>query len=172
MAVWHYKGSLVPRAGILRHHGLIPEELPGYRGVWNPEEEPDTPDLNYWVTGSPQDLELEIEAMLPLFPSWSSNARMYGENSTDRLIVWLGDGLSFRFDLRQPNLDLLRRVAEMAKRHDLLWVSENLGRPIDSEFKLLLEDIMQSNAYRFCKGPKEYLLSLPKAARGGTDSSP
>ncbi len=156
----------MPKAGILRHHGSIPLELPGYRAVCNPEAEMDTPDLKYWCECGLKSVALELASFLPKFVSqqWSG-AQVFGEKKTDSLTIFEDGDLWFRFDLRDPNLGLIGRVAEMATRHELLWVSSVAGCPMVPNFKLILEDVMQSDAYRFCKGPKDYLLSLPKEAR-------
>src|ERR1022692_4794579 len=123
MAVWHYEVALVPRAGIIRHHAGIPEELPGYRAIWNPEEGADEMFPNYWVDSLPEHLAEEIRGILPQFESWSDDALMFGKNETNRIVIRLGHDLDFRFDLREPDWNLLRWVAEFAQAHDLFWVS-------------------------------------------------
>lgn len=166
MAVWQYDVALVPRAGVIRHHGMIPDELPGFRAVWHPEQEPEREWPNYWADGeSPEALAEEISAVLRPCRSWSDNALMFGEEEGHKLELWRGESMTFRFDLRKPDLELLRAVVALAQAHDLLWVSDTLGRPTAPELQHVIKDIQASDAYRFCKDPLGYFKSLPKEAR-------
>src|SRR5688572_20331364 len=151
MAVWQYKGSLAPRAGIIKLHGNIPEELPGYRGLWEPEPLTDEVYPNYWQAESPKMFASELAALLPAGIHWSERALLFGDMQGDRVDIW-DDDFAFRFDLRTPNMELLRAMTDFANRHDLLWVSENMGRPTPT-FAEVLTDIQKSGAYQFCKEP-------------------
>jgi hypothetical protein len=159
MAVWQYKGSLVPRAGIINLHRNIPEELPGYRGVWEPELQGDEVYPNYWQGDSPKRFVGEVASMLPAGTHWSDRALLFGDMQGDRVDIW-DDDFTFRFDLRTPDLELLRAMIDFANRHNLLWISENQGRPIAPTFAEVLTDVQTSGAYQFCKEPIAYLMSL------------
>jgi hypothetical protein len=160
MAVWQYKGALVPRAGIIKLHGHIPEELPGYRGLWKAEFETDDVYPNYWQGEGAERFAGELASMLPAGTHWSDRALLFGDLEGNRVEIWQGDELAFRFDLREPNLELLRAMIDFANRHDLLWVSEQTGRPMAPTFAEVLTDVQKSDAYQFCKEPVAYLRSL------------
>ena len=140
MAIWQYKGSLVPRAGILKLHGHIPEALPGCRGLWEPELKADEVYPNYWKAESPKVFASELATLLPSGTHWSDRALLFGDMRGDRVEIWDED-LQFRFDLRTPNLELLPAMIDFAIRHDVLWVSENMGRPIAPTFAEVLTDV-------------------------------
>ncbi len=166
MAVWQYDVALVPRAGVIRHHGMIPSELPGYRAIWHPEPESERESPDYWAEGErPEALAEEIGAILPPCRSWSDHALMFGDEEGHKLELWKGESVTFRFDLRKPDLVLLRAVVAFAQAHDLLWVSDTFGRPTSPEFQEVIRDIQASDAYRFCKDPVGYFMSLPKEAK-------
>ena len=166
MAVWQYDVALVPKAGIIRHHGSVPDELPGHRAVWNPQDTMDEASPNYWQGAEPPErLAQEIEHILPPIPSWSGKALMFGNGQGHRMEIWLADEIRFRFDLRHFDLDLLRSVVRFARTHGLLWVSDTHGCPIPPELERVIQDIQVSDAYRFCQNPEGYLKALPKEAK-------
>lgn len=152
----------------MRQHGEIPDELPGYRAVWDPETGAAEDAPNYW-RGSPppETLASEIGRMLPQCKSWSEKALMFGDEDGNTARIWLGEELEFRFDLRRPDLDLLRAVVGLAASHSLLWVSDRIGGPLPPDLDKVLLDIQASDAYHFCRDPQAYLKSLPKEARLG-----
>ncbi|MCI0536247.1 MAG: hypothetical protein L0Z50_13555 [Verrucomicrobiales bacterium] len=161
MAIWQYDIGLVPRLGVIRLHGIIPAELPGYRAVWNPEEGAEKPLPNYWDDGlPPASLAGEIAAMLPVGSSWSADALMYGAEDSHCVKIWKTDGITFRFDLRRPDLSLLRSIVDFADRHGLLLVPDTRGQPMEPSFEGIIADMRTSDAYRFCKDPEAYLRSL------------
>jgi hypothetical protein len=166
VAVWQYDVALVPRAGVIRLHGQIPDELPGFRAVWNPEEELERESPTYWAEGEgPEALADEIGASLHPCPSWSDHALMFGDEKGHKLELWKGESVIFRFDLRKPDMELLRAVVRFAQAHDLLWVSDTFGRPTLPELQPIIRDIQASDAYRFCSDPLAYFESLPKEAK-------
>lgn len=163
MAVWQYDVSLLPRGGVIRHHGKVPDELPGYRAVWCPEEGLEEVYPNYW-TGiePPESLVRDLACLMPALRSWSEDAVMFGKEDGNKMEVWLGESLKFRFDMRNPDFKLLRAVVTFAQCHDLLWVSDTFGRPLLPDFEPVFQDLMTSDAYQFCLDPEAYLRSLPK----------
>ncbi|HEX5220979.1 MAG TPA: hypothetical protein VFZ59_15550 [Verrucomicrobiae bacterium] len=167
MAVWQYDVSLVPRSGVVLHHGGIPEELPGYRAVMNPDEMETGPFPNYWDNGpSPEVLAREIAHLLPPAKSWSADAIMFGPEDGHRLEIWKTGDIQLRFDAGHPDFTLLRAFVEFAQRHDLLCVSDTRGQPIEPTYESILADLLDSNAVRFCKDPEAYLKSLPRNQSG------
>jgi hypothetical protein len=160
MAVWQYDIALVPRAGVVRQHGNIPAELPGYRAVWNPESESEQPSPNYWAGVAPESFSEEIEAILPPCPSWSADALMYGVEDGHTIKIWKGEEITFRFDVRTPDVDLLRSIVDFARRHDLLLVPDTKGQPFEPSLEAIIEDLRSSDACGFCKDPESYLRSL------------
>lgn len=161
MAVWQYDIALVPRSGVIREHGIIPDELPGYRAVWNPQDQVDQAFPNYWEGGiAPESLSGEVEAFLPMTSSWSADAVMYGDAVSHRIEIWRRDSIKFRFDVRRPDLHLLQYVVDFARRHDLLMVPDSAGHPMEPSFDRIIADIRGSDAYSFCKDPDGFLNSL------------
>lgn len=150
----------MPRAGIMKVHGHIPEELSGYRGLWNPACEAEEVYPNYWQEEGPERFAGEVGSMLPAGTHWSDSALLFGDMEGNRAEIWQGDEFEFRFDLREPNLELIRIVVDFANRHDLLWVSERRGRPMAPTLTEVLTDVQKSDAYQFCKDPVAYLRSL------------
>ena len=101
-----------------------------------------------------------MSALLPPLKHWSEDAIAFGSDEENRLVVWDDGGVYFKLSLLCPDLELFRKLAELAATHHLLWVSSRLGRPIEPDFKAILEDMIASPAYKFCRDPKGYLLSL------------
>lgn len=161
MAIWQYDITLVPRAAVLRQHGTIPSELPGYRAVWNPEDVMNESYPNYWRGFMPpESFSAEIESLLSPSQSWSQDALMYGTEDGNTIKIWRGADITVRLDVRSPDLELLRAIIEFADKHNLLLVSDTRGQPLEPSFESVIEDIRSSSAYRFCKDPMGYIERL------------
>lgn len=160
MAVWHYRSSLVSRDGIIRHPGESPEELPGYRAVWHLDEADEQPTPRYDPPDVCERAARGLSAPLPPLKHGSKHAIAFGANEENRLEVWDHGDLFFKLSLLCPDLELFRKLAEVAASNRLLWVSSRLGRPLEPDFKAIPGDMMASPAYKFCQDPKGCLLSL------------
>lgn len=148
MARWQYDVMLVPRAGVIRRCGGIPDEIPGCRTVWREGDAEDESSPDYWEGGpSPGSLEAGIGALLPAAESWCAEARMYGDGDGHRIEIWrCGGGIRFRYDVRDPDPGLLQAVLDLARWHDLLVVSETSGRPVEPSVGAVLADIRTTRA--------------------------
>ena len=151
----------------------MPQELPEYRAVWNPEDDLDSKPVNYWEgLPLPETLSSEVENLLPSTRSWSSAALMYGVEDGNRIEIWKGESIRLRFDLRTPNITLLRAVVALAQENDLIVVSDTQGKPMQADLHVILEDIRHSDAYRFCVNPLEFLRGLTKDKSSEQEAGP
>jgi len=169
MAVWQYKFTMVPQAGIESVHGCIPDCVESFRGVWDDEGfDPEAELPNYWQgVAPPENFSDDFRSLLPERESWSDDALMFGISGGDQVELWKGDNISVRMDLRAPNRELLDSILNLAAREQLMIVPLEHGRPLLPIEPLVIEDIQGSDAYSFVEDPRGFLTSLNK--RRGND---
>lgn len=171
MAVWQYKGEFIPESWLIARYGRIPEMLEDY--LMTEDTDLDAiEDPQYWKDiNVPDDLVQVVESILPEAQSWSDKARMFGNDRTNEIEVWYADGkvdcISFSWDVSHSDLEVLNQIVSLARRLGASIVT-NQARVINADMETVLKDVMQSNAYRFCKDPRAFLSELSrKGGRGG-----
>ena len=133
MSAWHFNTRLVPASGLIAHHGAIPKHVEVV-GLSNAvpldalERRVDAlPD--YWEAfESCEAVETALAGLLPERDSWNSLARMFGESSTDEIVIWCKENghlsrVAVSFSLGAPNPVFIRDVLGVASRLNLKLVS-------------------------------------------------
>ena len=89
---------------------------------------------------------------------------MFGDNKVSDFEIWYEqedvDAIYFRWDLRDPDLEVLNQIVVLAKCLGACIVSGDRATVIEPDFHAVLADVRESNAYRFCKDPKGFLTDL------------
>jgi len=163
MAIWHFVVHLVPRKGILDVHGKIPPVLNQYLARASSSDfEEDKKYFNYWHDTSIDDeTRSQIVEFLPLMESWSHDAQMFGYEEGTRVELW-SDELIIYYDVRNDNLALLKKLAEISSDLGLLFVLKDSGKVIEPEIGQLVSEVKSSIAMRYLRNPKDTIESLDK----------
>ena len=157
MAIWQFDFHLIPASSVERHFRAVPLTLPA--------EEYDRVD---WWDGVDllHDIEEDLSRLLPPGHSWDSEQKTWGEEDGDRFdLLPTGPRISElfgRLDVRALSLPHLSRVIEMARRRDLLVVTEDrhILRPSMKEF---LSAVRRSRSFAFVRDPDGFLDQLAGA---------
>ena len=164
MAVWQYRGELIPELWLIAKHGKIPEALDNY--ITTEDTNLDAiEDSHCWRDiDVPDDLLQRVSAIMPQRTSWTNDAFMFGDDQTSDFEIWYDQGevdaIYFRWDLREPDLEVLNQMISLAKSLGAHIVSGDRATVIEPDFYAVLNDVQKSNAYRFCKDPKAFLTEL------------
>jgi hypothetical protein len=157
MATWQFDYHLIPASSIDRHYRWMPVALG--------EEEYDT--VPWWAGfHNFSDFEDDLSKVLPAAPSWHPRMRSWGVEDGDRFDV-TRDGTAIRevfgrIDVRSLSLPFLNRVLELARKHELLIVTED-RHVLRPSMKELLGAIHRSSSFAFVSDPVEFLSRLAKA---------
>jgi hypothetical protein len=116
MAVWQFKFTVLPVAGILRVHGKMVDALPQFAArtpdaVFDEEEE----FPNYWEGIDSTPMKKLAESVLPLAKSWSEEATMFGDSKRDDIQIW-EDSVDVRLDCSNLDLTLLDAIVSTARK--------------------------------------------------------
>jgi hypothetical protein len=157
VAAWQFDFHLIPASNVERRFRVMPVTLP--------VEEYDRVD---WWEGFDllREIEDELSRLLPRGGSWDSERETWGEEDGDRFDV-LRDGHRIvdvygRLDIRKLSLPFVNRLIEVARRHDLLVVTED-RHVLRPSLKELLAAIHRSRSFAFVADPEGFLKQLAKA---------
>jgi hypothetical protein len=154
VATWQFDFHLVPRTNIERRFDGVPVTL----------SKEDYDQTNWWNgTDLLHEFEVSLSALLPKGHSWDPQQATWGAEDGDRFDV-LREGHQIaevygRLDVRNLSLAFLNRVVELARRHELLVVTEgrHLLRPSVKEF---LRAISRSPSFAYISDPERFLREL------------
>jgi hypothetical protein len=154
VATWQFDFHLIPASSVDRHFLATPVTLD--------EQEYDAVP---WWQGFREvaNFEDDLSKLLPTGRSWHSRTRAWGEEDGDRLDV-THDGQRItevygRIDVRKLSLPFLSRLLDIARKHNLLILTEDrhLLRP---SMKELLGAIHRSRSFAFIADPEGFLSRL------------
>jgi hypothetical protein len=66
--------------------------------------------------------------------------------------------LSFRADLREPNLKFLNEMLELAKKYEMMLMDRK-GNVLNPEFNEIKDFIKVSNTFKFIENPENLLMT-------------
>lgn len=154
MATWQFDFHFIPASSIERRFRAMPVTIP--------HEEYDRGE---WWTGFDrlQEIEEDLSRLLPPTRSWDSERNTWGEEDGDRFDL-LRDRVAItevygRLDVRKLSLPFLNRVVEIARRYDLLIVSED-RHVLRPSVKELLVAIHRSRSFAYVTDPEGFLNQL------------
>ncbi|MES2325128.1 MAG: hypothetical protein V4633_22970 [Pseudomonadota bacterium] len=168
MAVWQFKFTVIPLAGILRVHGGMVDVLPEFAARLPDalfDEEEVFP--NYWEGIDQTPMHTLAKSVLPLAQSWSYEATMYGNTKTDDIQIW-EDSVNVRLDCRNLNVALLAAVVFAASEQNCCLVLCEKGRIISPVLDLVLDAVYASSASRFVKNARAFLESNERIFNSGS----
>ncbi len=162
MAVWQFRFSLLQRKDVLRKHRVLPEFLMEYKANFNRSSSSlDESSASYWKRVDIEALSSCLQRALPVVESWDDELAIYGYKNGTRIEI-SEDEAYVKMDARNPDYTFLRKVVDVAKSFDCIFIIEENGRLIEPEFTLLLESLQNSRAYRFCEDPDKVLAEIRK----------
>ena len=116
---------------------------------------------DYWLGFECQ--EAAAEEVLKFFneqAAWTDDARFFGTDNGDQIEIWSNSEIRCRFDMRDPDLEILESILRLARKFKLMLVSSDSLEVIIPEMALVAMDIQESTAMKFCTDPEGYLRSL------------
>lgn len=159
MSAWQFKVSILPASGLIAHFGCIPEHIEVVRftdSVPFEDLERRSDELpDYWECFDDSEaLEKAIEELIPERESWSSLARMFGENGKDEIEVWRReDGqlsrLTLSCSLSEPNPEFIRKLLDVASCFNLKLLAAQSQRVFDPSIASFVTQAEKCSAARF-----------------------
>ena len=167
MAIYQYYLAFIPKIGILKKHEVIPNQIE----ISKETEyfEPNTEE--YWELAQVtfHEIKLEIDKIVEkanwgnknVSFNWKTykdeidnDASMLIKPETEKIIE-----LSFRADLREPNLKFLYGMLELAKNYKMMLMDRK-GNLINPNFDELKTFIKMSNSFKFIENPEKFIDDL------------
>jgi hypothetical protein len=154
VATWQFDFHLIPASSVERRFRVMPVALP--------VEEYDGTD--WWEACELRaEIEADLSQLLPRGHSWDSERETWGEEDGNRFDL-LGQGARIaevfgRLDVRTLSLPFLNRVVDIARRRDLLIVTED-RHVLRPSLKELLAAIHRSRSFAFVTDPEGFLDNL------------
>ncbi len=125
MSAWQFNTKVLPESGLIAFYGKIPKQVDVVsftNSVPIEELERQSAELpNYWEDFKKSEtLETTMAELLPERESWSSMARMFGENDKDEVVIWREENgrlsrIKVSFSMSEPNPDFIRAVLDCVR---------------------------------------------------------
>jgi hypothetical protein len=154
MAVWQFDFHLIPAAAVERYFHSVPLTI----------SDEDYARVAWW-SGDDRlhRIEEELSMMLPRRHAWDSGTVALGVEDGDRFDV-LREGeriveIYGRVDVRTFSLSFVNRVVELARRHDLLMLTED-KHVLRPSVKELARAIRRSRSFAYVADPEAFLRRL------------
>ena len=133
----------MPRTGIIRVHGCIPEHI----SVPKPEPQNSLDDLHSIINALPDYwagvtlIDDAFSTLLPERKSWSLQARMFGNPNGDAIEIWHGptgmDLLKVSYNLYECSLPFVNQSIQAARQEGCLFHSIESGNLLEPSLSLL-----------------------------------
>jgi hypothetical protein len=150
MALWQFVLDLIPASAA--NVGGIPAARMN-------REQLDAIDLDL-SSAELEALFVRLEALLPEKKSWSAHLRIWGDEETDDIQVWMDEqvieGVQFRIDVSHLSLPLVGGICALARHMDCLLATRD-GAIIQPNREEVIRMILQSRAMQFVRDPQRYL---------------
>ena len=167
MAVWQFKFTILPVAGIFRVHGGMIDVLSEFaERAPDAQFDEDKEFPNYWEGIDSSPMHALAKSMLPITKSWSDEATMFGNSKTDDIQIWK-DSVNVRLDCSNLNVALLEAVVAVASESNCCLVLSEGGRIIPPVLHLVLDAANASPASRFVKNPTGFIVSNDRIFSSG-----
>ena len=155
MAIWQFTIEFVPKANLIQYFGeilkQIDEELTWQKDFTDGVNLPENYEEFLNILGEKERLK------------WTENSLNWGDydNGTHITISLPNKDLPAvraRFHVGDLDLNFVKTVLEFAKLCDCVLLTKNQNI-IEPESDLFMDELRNSNSYRFCQNPIEYLQS-------------
>ncbi len=169
MAVYQYYLGVVPKQGIERRYGSIPDRI----GVGIETEYFESDAEIYWeeVEMKADDFITKIDLIIKR-ANWGNNNinfhwKTYSQEFDNDASIYLDEKsltireFSFRADLRENNLSFLKNMIELAIENEWL-LFDRKGKLMKPDFEEIKNSIKNSYAYHFLEDPIKFLENIKK----------
>ena len=167
MAIYQYYLALIPKVGLLKRHKQIPNQIE--INTENGYFEADT--NQYWEISEIdfQELRTQIDKVVDK-ANWGNSTDSFNWKTKTEVLdndAWMSinpkngkiNELSFRADLREPDLKFLNEMLDLAKRNEMMLMDRK-GNLINPEINELKSFIELSNTFKFLKDPGKFFDEL------------
>jgi hypothetical protein len=150
MALWQFVLDLVPASAA---------NVGGMPAARMSREQLDTVSLGF-SNADAATLFVRLQALLPEKKSWSQSLRIWGDEKTDDIQVWMDDklieGVQFRLDVSHLSLALVGGICAVARHFNCVLATRD-GAIIQPNRETVIRMILASPAMRFVRDPQRYL---------------
>ena len=167
MAIYQYYLAFIPKIGLLKKHGVIPTEI----NVNTEDGYFDAKTEQYWELAEINfdNVKLEIDKLIEK-ADWGNDEECFiwktetnvldndasmSLNSETKKI----EHLSFRADLREPQLKFLIGMLQLAKTNEMMLMNRK-GNLLNPNFDELKSFIKMSNPFKFIENPEKFIDDL------------
>jgi hypothetical protein len=169
MAIYQYYLAFIPKVGLLKKHGVIPTEInvnteDGYFDA-NTEQYWELAEINF------DNVKLEIDKLIEKADwgndeecfIWKTETNVLDNDASMSINVETKkiEHLSFRADLREPQLKFLNGMLDLAKKKEMLLMDRK-GKIFSPEYNEIENYIKNSNSFKFIENPEKFLDDLSK----------
>lgn len=164
MAVYQYYLAVVPKQGIEKKHGYIPDTI----GVSIETGYLESDAENYWkeVVIKADEIVAKIDSIVKR-ANWGNDKtsihwKTYSNEVDHDASMYLDEDsltireFTFRADLREKNLFFLKNMIALGAENKWLFFDRE-GKLMKPDFEEIKNSIRTSNAYRFLEDPIEFL---------------
>lgn len=167
MAIYQYYLAFIPKIGLIKKHKIIPIQIEISLETGYFEAKTD----EYWELAKInfQDIKVGIDKIVDK-ADWGNDRDIFhwktykAELDNDALLYINFEKkeiteLSFRADLREPNLKFLNGMLELAKKHEMMLMDRK-GNLLNPEFNEIIDFIKVSNTFKFIENPEKFIDDL------------
>lgn len=156
MATWQYEIMLLPswtndQRWTAINESVMPDDF-DFASLWERYERKEA-------------LRASLSLLLPPGNSWAPEIQVWGEADGDRICVVSHEDtfneIIIRFDVRNISYEFIRSVVDVAKKFDLVILTDKM-QVLEPNYYGLLNTIKLSGAARFVRDPMAFLDTLEK----------
>ena len=154
MAIWQFDMELFPIASVsdLKLDGSVFLE-DHFIGEGPPKYDENKEFKNYWVDYDPSVYKDELTELFGKERKNWGDGLIFGINGGTIAEIW-DDSFSIRLDITNFNKKLCENIVKFARNNELVFVFNETGRLHLPSLPLLIENILNSRAYRFVGNPE------------------
>ena len=164
MAVYQYYLAVVPKDGIEKIHNLIPNKIrvSVETGFFESDAKLYWQEIEKKVDGIVSKVDLIITRSNWVNDGKSYNWKTYSEFVDNDASIYLDKEsltireFSFRADLRETNFTFLKKMIELGKENNWMFMDRN-GNLMNADFDEIKNSIRNSNALKFLKDPNKFI---------------
>jgi hypothetical protein len=167
MAIYQYYLAFIPKIGLLKKHEVIPNQIEISTETAYFEAKTD----EYWELAQIpfNEIKVGIDEIVDK-ADWGNDIDIFNwktykvelDNDASMCINSESEKiteLSFRADLREPNLKFLNGMLELAKKYEMMLMDRK-GNLLNPEFNEIKDFIKVSNTFKFIENPEKFIDDL------------
>ena len=162
MGAWHFEITLLPEIGLVKFHGEIPEMIEEFRKLTADVDLSEIPDRNYWDGIDIFQDVLPAAKIIFSNVAFESNYLIVLGTITGNNISLRADEVSFEFDLRELDLEVLEEIMRLARKFECKIVAGDQGKVVDPQVPQVAQLIKESDALKFVMNPREFIRKFKK----------